>query len=503
MPENDQPCPSCAENARDAGISAASQKAASNWSVVPNMGGEVFARPRPPEQTVVSISGALNGVAANDQVSAQVDGQSVARVPAIERRLERTERLASVLGAPWLEGGRLPFTVRATERTSISPFVRDDGVEIRPRDVYAPWFAPSAGRLHEGSGLEAQYLVLALSNLAGTLALPVAELIGDILRRAAEIERDCLARRTACVAAVEAARRSGGISEAEYRSRVAACEVSYEVCRQLSQLLRGAAGALASDPALRGQLERATATLLSCIQQAQQIGDPALRAQALNACQNRYLAALHDLTIFGGLNQSRPWAWVMKRFLPTHTSDCPCCVGSVSELAIHVNGAVEGVGSHRDYSTEDIGRNWPESAYKRNGPVQNRVAWGFGIEFSVPYFPEDCPCSCEWTQFVYYRGSWFEDRSGVFTADGNDEREKVRQRWKLRCKNGKLYAGDFVQQHLDESLLFRTMFFSSATNCPRKWVAVDWKLSGRRIANPADPAKPWAIEFSELGRQEG
>lgn len=96
-----------------------------------------------------------------------------------------------------------------------------------------------------------------------------------------------------------------------------------------------------------------------------------------------------------------------------------------------------------------------------------------------------------------------EDRAGVGTRDDENEREKVRQRWKLKCKNGKLYVGDFVQRAFEESILFRTMFFSSGLNCARQWVSIDWKLSAKWIDNAPDPARPWLIEFEELGRDEG
>lgn len=330
----------------------------------------------------------------------------------------------------------------------------------------------------------------------------LTSILEELDQRAQKFELDCLAKKGACESAAAAALLAGTISRAEYNVRIAVCNHRYLVCTAWAGLLRGVASALRLSPSLRGQFEKAHVAFQSCLTQAMQISDPARRAQALKACHDSYRSALETIVDYANIQPSAAWNWIMERFQPTSRLDCPCCVGSKSDLQVHATGDVQGVADHHDYTTADIGTNWPAEAYKVNGPVQSRLGWGYSVEFSVPYNIE-CPCTCEWTQLVTWGDEWHEDRAHAPTHPDENVRENNRQHWKHKCANGRLYIGDIVQQFEEGTWRFRTIFFSSGTNCPRRWVSVDWKLTAKRIPNPPDPNNPWSIVFEELGRAEG
>lgn len=107
-----------------------------------------------------------------------------------------------------------------------------------------------------------------------------------------------------------------------------------------------------------------------------------------------------------------------------------------------------------------------------------------------------------------------------------DQREHRRDLWKLACKGGRLYFGDYIQQvhrRMEEQqlpppfkggeipvpgvsgdFLFRTIFFSSGTNCARKWCSIDWAISVRERRNSSGNIEEYEFGgFKELGRSEG
>lgn len=319
-----------------------------------------------------------------------------------------------------------------------------------------------------------------------------------------ELEKlDCEENRDTCLDIALSEVKAGIITDIQYVERRMACLAEFERCEKWNANLKAAAALAKNSPGWKVRTANDYVRYRTCRATASRIADPVRRAQALRACDEELTVALADAGAYGDIAESTHWHAAMARYLPLGTESCPCCVNDMKDLEITTSGPLKGASSYLDYGPFD--KAFPDEVFRRTGSANNAQGWAFGIEFSHGYRSQACPCEdCEWTQFVRIKDKWCEDRAGSeFCPEDEDVRRSFIGQWNKQCKSGRMYIGDIVQQyHPSEARpivvrYFRTMFFSSGTNCDRKWVAVDWKLTARRIA-PGESV----VTFAELGRTQ-
>jgi hypothetical protein len=353
--------------------------------------------------------------------------------------------------------------------------------------------------------------------------------VAAMLAEADRVKADCEERFRDCQSQARLDLLADRIDDAQYSARIRNCARDRDICLRLVEALQVLALRAPINPMDKLRRARIGAKTHDCILKASQIADPTLRARAIAECQREYsLSVMHAAFIDGWVQDMPGFADIMRRLGPQKRLDCPCCVGSKDEITVHIDGHAVGVTSHTEYITEEHRRQenpfWGPTefdGYKKNGfksvehgGIPGSRHWGFGIEISVPYTPKDCPCTCKFTQFVaapkdapFFGGKTIDDVTGwpAIPRTPDDEADR-RGRWLLKCKEGRLYFGDYIQRH-DEAgdYLFRTIFFSSGTNCTRKWCSIDWSISVRAVVDPLTGVvlAHEFLGFKELGRAEG
>lgn len=310
---------------------------------------------------------------------------------------------------------------------------------------------------------------------------------------------------------------------ARTRAQREACEYAFKHCKDSRVAWLAALAARAHvDPAIWYVTEALRRLHLGCLAKAEEIQDPTQRQEAIERCYKDLDLRLEHLYFFGlQLTASHAWGAALAKFAPTKRHDCPCCVGDESSIAFGISGPLECAQSIRDYSDsehwngdnfKDANGNIPLDFFKKRGQVGQRGGFGaFTAEISCTWQDSTkCRCECEWTQLVRTPGpkvpghpDWQDDRSGMQDTFSKAGEENRKHWWKL-CKGNRLCIGDLVQQglypyELSKTFHFRTIFFSSGTNCARNYCYIDWKVEFYRDAIGGDVL----ARATELGRGSG
>lgn len=271
------------------------------------------------------------------------------------------------------------------------------------------------------------------------------------------------------------------------------CKKEYVQClERFVYPLERIARRVRKDPSIKKRVADAKKETDDCTERANKITNEKERNAELEKCANLFAARLRELDLFSALTSSNLWDDVFRVLGPKEKKDCPCCVVGDVQMNDKAGGSLQCVKSLSEYVAK--GRKWPNQFgdpkyLEKTGLVgSNRLAAGYTVEISAKW--EDskkCPCDCEWTQFVNVLGTdegWREDRAP--TGDpASATAAELRSQWIKCCKppNDRLFMGDNVVQELQQderlsgkTIYFRTVFFSSGTNCRLKYVALDWKL---------------------------